>query len=168
MTLIFFQKLKRFIKRIIQKDNSPHSISLGLAIGVFIGFMPIFGFQMIPAVALSLYLRANKLAAAAGVWITNPLTFIPIYLFNYWIGSLVIMHKYSEDSATFKDFLLTMEFSWQAVFELSYSTLLPLLLGCFINGVVGSILIYFVSKFLIIRWRQRHFFIKNKVVSKVK
>ncbi len=149
------QKIKDFVKRILVEDNSAHSIAMGLAIGVFIGLLPIFGFQMIPVVAISIRFKINKLAAIAGVWVTNPFTFIPIYSFNYWVGQKVMAFR-TEDIKTFKNFLTSTNFTWETLSNLGYSTLLPLVVGSLLNGAVFSLIVYLISKFFIIKWHIRN------------
>ena len=80
----------RFFKyRILHIDDSPHRIALGVALGVFIAYLPPFGIHIILAVLLSMLIRANKFAAVACVWLSNPLTIIPIYYPNYLLGRAV-------------------------------------------------------------------------------
>lgn len=67
--------------------GAPTAIARGAAIGVFVAFTPLQGLQMIVAVALATFCNANRIIAAALVWITNPLTIVPLYLFCYWVGS---------------------------------------------------------------------------------
>ena len=59
----------------------------GLAAGVFTGCYPFFGLQIVLGVALASLVRGNHLLAAAGTWISNPLTSLPLYWFNYQVGS---------------------------------------------------------------------------------
>lgn len=47
------------------------SVAGGLALGLFIGFMPIFG-QMFIAAALAILFRVNLPIAFMAVWISNP------------------------------------------------------------------------------------------------
>ena len=66
----------------------PHQVALGVALGVFIAFTPTFGIQMAMAVIFATFLQANRAAALAGVWISNPLTMVPMYLGAYYLGLL--------------------------------------------------------------------------------
>ena len=77
---------KNWLVWVCELNETNHQIALGLAVGIFVGFLPIMGIQMSVAVPLAFFLRCNKLLAAAGVWITNPATFIPLYYFNYRFG----------------------------------------------------------------------------------
>ena len=58
----------------------------GLAAGVFTGCFPIFGLQTLFGIALASLVRGNHILAAAGTWISNPLTYVPLYWFNYGVG----------------------------------------------------------------------------------
>lgn len=70
--------------------GSPEAIGLGIAIGIFVGFSPLMGFQMLIAIFLATFMYANRPAAMAAVWITNPLTFLPIYIFTYRVGKCLL------------------------------------------------------------------------------
>jgi len=65
-------------------------LALGMALGIFVGIMPVVPFQMASAVALALLFRASKITAVAGTWISNPVTIYPIYKYCYDIGSLIL------------------------------------------------------------------------------
>lgn len=53
--------------------------------GLFIAFMPIPG-HMIVAIMAALLLRVNIPVAAMAVWVTNPLTVVPIFYLAYRLG----------------------------------------------------------------------------------
>jgi uncharacterized protein (DUF2062 family) len=72
------------------QEGSPGQRSRGLAAGVFIGCFPFFGLQTLLGVALASVVRGNHLLAAAGTWISNPLTSLPLYWLNYSLGSLIL------------------------------------------------------------------------------
>lgn len=76
-------------KRFLAIEGEPNHIALGFALGLFVGMTPTMGFQMAIAVFFAIPLKWNKLSAAAGVWITNPLTAPFIYWFNYTVGKKV-------------------------------------------------------------------------------
>lgn len=64
-------------------------IALGMAIGVFFGFLiPV---AQIPAsAAVAVALRANLPTAMASTLVTNPVTFPPVYYAAWQVGSLVL------------------------------------------------------------------------------
>lgn len=82
-------RFKRVVKRLARSSGSTRSIALGVSIGLFIGMAPIMGIQMVVAVSIATMLRVSKLGAVLPVWITNPVTFVPVYGFNYWLGHVL-------------------------------------------------------------------------------
>ena len=72
------------------QDGSPGHRARGLAAGVFTGCLPFFGLQIVLGVALAAAIRGNRILAAAGTWISNPLTTLPICWLNYQLGVLLI------------------------------------------------------------------------------
>ena len=65
---------------------TPRSVSIGMAIGMFWGFAPM-PFQMIPATFFCWVMRANLPSALVCVWISNPLTYAPIFYVEYLVGA---------------------------------------------------------------------------------
>ncbi len=89
----------RFIKNIsyrkilslfLQQPGSAFFNAKGLAIGVFSGCFPFFGFQTLLGLFLAKLAKGNLFLAAIGTWISNPLTYIPLYYFNYKVGSIFL------------------------------------------------------------------------------
>ena len=62
----------------------------GLAAGIFMGCFPFFGLQIVLGVALASVVRGNHILAAAGTWISNHFTYLPLYWFNYRLGCLLL------------------------------------------------------------------------------
>ena len=73
-----------------RQDGSPGHRARGLAAGVFTGCLPFFGLQIVLGVALAAAIRGNRILAAAGTWISNPLTTLPICWLNYQLGVWLI------------------------------------------------------------------------------
>lgn len=106
------------------------SVAGGMALGLFIGLMPILG-QMFVAAALAIWLRVNLPIASMAVWVTNPFTVAPIYFYAYKLGAWVLQvpvgqYKFSLSWEWFSHEFLSI---WQ-----------PLLLGSVILGIVAAIL----------------------------
>lgn len=71
-------------------------VALGVAIGIFFGFL--IPLAQIPIAALAaVWLRGNIIAAVSATLITNPLTFAPIYVLANKIGSFVLDDRVSTD-----------------------------------------------------------------------
>jgi uncharacterized protein (DUF2062 family) len=65
------------------------SVAGGLWIGLFIGLLPIPG-QTLVAVLAALWMRVNVPVAAITIWISNPVTFVPIFYLAYQLGALLL------------------------------------------------------------------------------
>lgn len=62
-----------------------HSVSGGLAVGLFCGLIPA-PFQILSACLMSIVFKVNLPVAVFGTFYTNPLTVVPIYLGAYGLG----------------------------------------------------------------------------------
>lgn len=148
------EKIVKRFSDVINQNASPHSIALGLALGIFVGFLPIMGVQMAVVFLFSIpFKSANKPAAVAGVWITNPITVIPIYAFIYWVGTFfypgkAILSSYAEFQARFVEILSLGSALEQtkAFIGLGADIFVPMCVGGTVAGVVFGILTYLVTK----------------------
>jgi uncharacterized protein (DUF2062 family) len=143
----FKRRLQYFYWRLVRLRGRPEQLARGLACGVFAGLFPFFGSQTLLAVLLAVLLRGNKILAAVGPWISNPLTSVPIYAFNFQVGKWLLNdHTSTEISLS----------SWQDVKELGIEIIWPLFVGCVSMGLVCSIFSYFLGLWLIRRVRTSH------------
>lgn len=84
------KRLQRGLQWIWAQEGSPARRARGLAAGVFCGCFPFFGLQMILSVGVATVVRGNPLLAAAGTLVSNPLTYVPLYWFNYLVGQRLL------------------------------------------------------------------------------
>ena len=92
------KRLKRFfIYRVLHVDDTPHRIALGVAIGIFVTWTPTIGFQMALTVALAALFRANKLVGVPFVWLSNPLTLVPVYYPSFCLGAWMLGRESTGD-----------------------------------------------------------------------
>ena len=139
-------RLRKVLRWIWLQDGSPAYRARGVAIGVFCGCFPLFGFQTLLGVALAGLLRGNYLLAISGTWVSNPVTYIPLYWFNYQIGSALLDNGHH-------DYTLS-EFGWQEVWGQGWTLLSRLLLGSFVSGfALGTI--FGLTVYMILRFRSR-------------
>ena len=82
---ISYKKILSFIRN---QNGSPFFNAKGLAIGVFSGCFPFFGFQTLIGVFFAKLAKGNIVLAAICTWISNTFTYIPLYYFNYKVGSI--------------------------------------------------------------------------------
>ncbi len=78
--------------RLLQHPNLWHlnrrSVSGGVAVGMFCGLIP-GPLQMLGAALVAIPLRVNLPVALITTLYTNPFTIVPLYLFAYWLGTLI-------------------------------------------------------------------------------
>ena len=86
--------LKKILSLFLQQPADPLFNAKGAAIGIFLGCFPFVGLQTIVGVFIAKVLRGNIFLAAAGTWISNPLTFAPLYYFNFKVGSALLQSPY--------------------------------------------------------------------------
>lgn len=135
------RRLRYLYYRFIRLRSRPHAIARGLAAGVFAGFFPLFGLQTLIGIAIAIIFRGNKLVAAAGTWVSNPLTYVPIYAFNLWVGQLILQVELD-------DILETGLESWDEMLHTGNTFLVTLFLGCAVVGAIAAIIAYFVGLWL--------------------
>lgn len=145
--------LKKFGQRLTEPKLwhlNRHSVAGGVALGVFVGFMPILG-QMFVAAALAILVRVNLPLSVMGVWITNPITMAPIYFTAYKVGAWVLEVPVSDQA-------FTMSWEWFGTEFLGIWQ--PLILGCLLCGLVaaflGIVLVRIIWRLMVIRnWIRR-------------
>ena len=136
-------------KGILYLRGPARMIALGAAIGTFVAWLPIMGIQMSVAVPICLAIGANPLPAIPIIWLTNPITALPIYGFNYWVGIKLVA---GPEMATFRrEFASAMDtleksgaraFAAQ-LFDQGVSVAYPLWVGSAVVGGVLAILTYY-------------------------
>ena len=145
-------QLKRRVRylylKFIRLRGHPKELARGLAAGVFAGMFPLFGVQTIMGVAIAFRIKGNPLMAAAGTWISNPLTYVPIYAFNYRLGAWILGQpavNLFTDAESLENWLAT-----------GTDVGLALMLGSTVMGAVFGPLAYFAGLPLIRRARTRY------------
>lgn len=117
--------------------------------GMFLGLTPTVGIQMILVMVVSLFMRFNRKAALITVYISNPLTMIPLYWANYKVGTF-----FFDDTVTRQDFehLLTYHSfgEWlDAIRAVFVDVGMPLLFGSAIVATTGSLITYPLMRWLL-------------------
>ena len=169
MTSIW-RKTRRFlIHRVLHADDTPHRIALGIGIGIFVGLTPTVGFQMIIAGAIAVALRANKLVCIPMVWITNPVTLVPIYAACFSLGNALIGQGAAKGGVAAVGHIQSLAAETQAgpvsrILELAFWRQLAvgltrvgaeLWLGCLIVAAVGAMIAYSLSRWGVVTYRER-------------
>jgi uncharacterized protein (DUF2062 family) len=108
------------------------SVAGGIAVGLFMAFMPV-PIQMLLAALASILLRVNIILAVTLVWITNPVTIPPIFFFTYSVGTWILGAPVNP--AAFEP---TLEWFWSRFADIWQ----PLVLGSVLVGGVVSLAAY--------------------------
>ncbi len=86
-------KCLKFLEEHIRDHNLWHftrrSLSRATAIGLFCAFLPM-PFEMLPAAIGAIVFRANLPVSLAWVWVSNPLTWIPLFTPAYLLGAKLL------------------------------------------------------------------------------
>lgn len=130
--------------------DTPHSIALGSAIGIFFGFTPLWSLKTLLSIAVAWVCRCNKLAAAIAVTLHDiTLPFWPaIYIWEYKLGYRMIHHtlphRVRVGDLGWLDYL-----HWHAFIRLIW----PALVGSLFFAIPSAIVVYFLMRLLLGRAR---------------
>lgn len=148
----FKERFKEEIKKIISIEDKPHSVALGVAIGLLFGITPLFGIKMPLAVALSFITRGNVIATLVVVGLADicvpALAFV--YYFEYKLGCLIFnvaSHYASWDLIDEHDMMP----SWIRLLKKG----MPLFVGSIALGIISAIPAYGIVKFLLEKIRKK-------------
>lgn len=130
------KSLREFIKEdVLGSNDSPKIKSASLALGVFIGIIPIWGFQTIAVLFLAVSFRLNKLLAFAASNISIPPMIPFIVIAALKIGSLVLNSDIDD-----KEVSKIVDFK---------NHIVEYLIGSIILASFTALLVGFVSYFLL-------------------
>jgi uncharacterized protein (DUF2062 family) len=141
------RKCRYWYLKLVRQQGHPSEISRGWACGVFAGCFPFLGMQTVFGVLLAILFRGNKFTAAAGTWISNPFTSIPIYLFNFQVGKMILR----QDQLSSQSFNTG---SWTNLGETGLLFIFTFLFGCTVVGLILGIFAYFLSLNITYRWQK--------------
>ncbi len=128
------------------------SVAGGVGLGFFLAFIPL-PIQMLIAAPLSLIFRVNLPVTMAALWLTNPVTMAPIFLFAFKVGAWITSREAQIAAIKF-------EASFDGMAAVFDEVWLPLLVGCFVCGIsaaaVGNLAVRWIWRaYLLRRRRQR-------------
>lgn len=152
---------RKFVVRILELDDTPREIARGIALGVFIAMTPTVGIQMIAIATVCTIAGGNRLAGVAMAWISNPLTIVPIYWLDYFIGSMILRTR----MVTIGEIAQVLDLKSTGIFSMFFEFLGklgnmavdlagPMFLGGAILGIICAIPAYHVSVPLFTKWKE--------------
>jgi uncharacterized protein (DUF2062 family) len=137
-------------ERFLKIRGEPRQIALGLALGIFIGMLPVLGLQTVSAIFFASLLKWNKIAAALGTLISNPLTIPPLYAITYFVGNKLmgLRHGLPRFTTSGVETLIDMV-------QKTPEIILALFIGGILLGLPSAAVGYFLSYEALKRYQSR-------------
>lgn len=134
--------------------DTPHSIALGSAIGIFFGFTPLYPLKTLLSIAAAWASRCNKLAAAIFVNLHDVLIWAmpAIYFAEYQLGCWSL-HRPAKHRVHLGHFGLRDYLHWHIFSRLIWPTFWPAFIGSLFLAVPSAIIIYLIMRLLLSRAR---------------
>jgi uncharacterized protein (DUF2062 family) len=127
------------------------SVAGGVGLGLFLSFVPM-PIHMLLAVPCALLARVNLPVTLTAVWATNPITFAPMFIFAFKVGTLITGYHSATSGipfeATFDGLAATLHDIWY-----------PLIVGCFVCGVSAGAIGNVTVRWL---WRLHLVYLRRK------
>ena len=141
--------LQKAYARFVKIRGNPREISLGFALGIFVGMSPFMGLHTAIAVFLAAMLKWNKISAALAVWLSNPITAPVLYGITYLVGARVLAFEnhYQLPHAFDLDSLLY-------ILRSAPEIIWVLVVGGIVTGVPLAIASYFFAYLTITKYRK--------------
>jgi hypothetical protein len=153
-------QLYLLVKSFKQLRGDPHSISLGMAIGIFVAITPTMPFHTVLALGIAFLLRASKPAAYIGIWFCNPVTMPFLYLASYKAG-IVMLPKCSTEFTDVMALVRTLQDGdidfldrWGYLVQFikdEIDVLIALNLGGLVLAIGPSVAAYFITHRIMVR-----------------
>jgi uncharacterized protein (DUF2062 family) len=132
--------------------DTPHSIALGSAIGMFFGFTPLFGMKTLLSIAVAWLCRSNKMAAVITVTLHDLLLpLVPaMFFWQYRLGMWAMYHRVPQ-RAGFRKVALSDFMEWTTFLTVGR----PILVGSLFFAIPAGLLVYFGLRGVLIRSRAK-------------
>jgi hypothetical protein len=146
----------RKFHELLDAKDAPHSVAGGTSIGVFFGFLPIFGLKTLSAMGISLMTRCSVVASVVGVSLHD--LFLPIWplilRWQFQVGFWILSHPHH-----FAPPLSKQDFHFSEILQLDnfVDIGLPLAVGGAVFATPISIITYGLVLFIMrIRTERRN------------
>ena len=140
------ENIRQVITRFKELQGDPHYIAMGMAIGVFVSITPTIPFHTVIAIALSFLLNGSKIAAAIGVWFSNPITIPFFYLGSYKTGLFVFGNS------------VPFDIKYESITELmklGMNATCIMITGGIVLGIFPGIAAYFITRKIVVKIRSQ-------------
>lgn len=95
-----FERLRRLASALVEEGLQPGRAAAAVFVGVFIGVVPIYGFQSLTAIGLAALFRLNKPLTFAATFVNNPLFQPWLILSSLELGHLALEGRWLRLSLT--------------------------------------------------------------------
>ena len=140
--LNLIKRIRKFISWLWNQEGSPSQRALGFGVGIFCGCFPFFGLQTLMGIFLAKIFKGNSILAALGTWISNPFTYVPLYYFNYRVGSSLF--DIEKDIVDFQN--ITTSELWSQGWRLSVRLFMGSFCVGLVTGIIGGLCLYVLLK----------------------
>jgi uncharacterized protein (DUF2062 family) len=150
----FLERKKRWLVEhhmtLMTIADTPHSIALGSAIGIFFGFTPLWSIKTLMSLVAAWICRCNKIAAVIAVTLHDVLIFVmpAIYFGEYKIGCWTLQRPVPVHRIRFH-FGLRDYVNWDVFLRLVW----PAVVGSLFLALPSAVVVYFVMRLLVSRAR---------------
>ncbi len=127
-------------------QGDPRRLAWGAALGVFIGVTPSIPFHTILALSLAPLLRVSMVTAYMGIWISNPVTWVPQYLLAYEVGRYLLFRGEPLTIPAHADLAAFLDLLWRGG--------LALQVGGVIIALPPAVAAYFFTLWAVKRYRR--------------
>lgn len=151
---------KYYYLRLLRLRGTPHSLALGVAIGVFVGITPTIPLHTITVLALTIIARSSFLAGLiASLLVCNPLTYVPIYYLALKIGNLVTPFYLNWERVQEVLSIVLSDASFETrlkpLVSLGYEAVIVMLAGGILLAAPFALASYYLFYFLIVTFRKK-------------
>jgi len=151
-----WQRLKRWLQAhhltLMTLPDTPHSIALGSAIGMFFGFTPLFGMKTLLSILGAWLCKGNKIAAVITVTLHDLL--LPVvpamFFWQYKMGMWVLYGRVPQRPG-FRHVALRDYMEWTTFLTVGR----PLLVGSLFLALPAAVVVYFGLRAVLIRSHAR-------------
>ncbi|MGB8623951.1 MAG: DUF2062 domain-containing protein [Paracoccaceae bacterium] len=147
--------------RVRRLPDTPERIARGIFAGVFTSFTPFYGLHFVIAAVIARIMNGNIVAAIAGTFFGNPLTYIPIGVVALKTGHFLLGSRFDEHVEeslvdkfvgagwdllhNFIALFTSTDANWSNLIRFYHEVFLPYLVGGIIPGIVSALVCYYLS-----------------------
>ena len=160
---------EKFINPVLHSRAPVSEVSIGVAVGIFMGFTPTVGVQMyLVAIVWTIYryiFRRNFAlpVGVAMVWISNPLTMVPMYYLFLITGYMMFDVQHGLSYQHFAESIGRISQTGDLMDKISEGTSFllvelgwPMVVGSFVYAVPFSIISFYITKYLVTKHRKNN------------